>query len=75
MQKEHIEILNTFASTHTLAEGLNVNVSEHFKHFEAKNKDVGAKAEDIVLLSDIIRGAENFMYFLERNGYKIGRGK
>ena len=71
MDKNHLKLLNKFAQTHTLAEHIKVDITEYCKSFKPKYETSYAKYEDCNLLSDIIRGAESFLYFLERNNYII----
>ena len=68
------KILNEFANGHTLAKDMEIYLSLGTDHYEARDGG-GAKFEDVNLLSSIVRGAENFCYFLKRNGYVIKKGK
>lgn len=65
--KEMYQIIQDFAQKHTLARDVGVTVNEHTKQFWAHPGTL-AKYEDIVLFSDIIRGAEHFMMWLRREG-------
>jgi hypothetical protein len=65
--REMYQILEDFANSHTLARDLEVEITEHCKRFTAL-PDTPAKYEDVVLLSDIVRGAEHFMMWLRREG-------
>jgi hypothetical protein len=75
MNKKLLKLLNEFANSHSLAREIMVTISDNHKHFQPRNKDSYAKYEEANLLASIIVGAENFCYFLERNGYRIQKGK
>jgi len=60
-------ILEDFANRHTLARDIEVSITGNCKSFTAL-PDTPAKYEDVVLLSDIVRGAEHFMMWLRREG-------
>ena len=64
---EMYKILEDFANGHTLARDFEVSINGHSKRFTAL-PDTPAKYEDVVLLSDIVRGAEHFMMWLRREG-------
>jgi hypothetical protein len=64
------QLLTDFANDHPLSEGLEVEVRSGSVGMKTIN-ETGGKYEYAVLLGDIIKGAEHFCYFLERNGYKI----
>ena len=65
--REMYQILQDFAQNHTLARDVEVMITEHSKQFLA-HPDTFAKYEDVVLLSDIVRGTEHFMMWLRREG-------
>ena len=73
MKTDWYEVLNDFANTHTLAKHVNINIDEGHTSLTAKNETVGPKYEDCNLLVEIMRGAENFVYYLRRNGYVLKR--
>lgn len=75
MKKESLKILNDFANSHTLASNIKVEIGPYNKSFKPRKAHSFAKYEDANLLSSIICGAENFLYFLERNGYNITKRK
>jgi hypothetical protein len=64
---EMYRILDDFANSHTLARDLEVRITEHSKSFTAL-PDTPAKYEDVVLLSQLVLGAEHFMMWLRREG-------
>jgi hypothetical protein len=71
MKKENLKILNDFSNDHVLATHIKVEISDYNKSFKPRQSNGAAKYEDANLLSSIICGAENLVYYLERNGYKI----
>ena len=75
MTKKYLKLINDFANDQTLAKDINVEITEYCKSFKPKEGVAGAKYEDANLLSDIIMGAENLLYYLERNGYEIVKRK
>lgn len=64
---EMSRILQDFAQAHTLAKDVRVEITEHSKLFTATSEE-GAKYEDIVLLGEIVRGAEHFLMWARRTG-------
>lgn len=70
MNKKNLEIINKFANSSPLAENISVEIRDYVTSYTSKNT-TGAKYEDCVLLASLIQGATHFIYFLERNGYKI----
>jgi hypothetical protein len=71
MNKKHLNLVNIFADTHSLADQIRVVITEHNVSMTPRYDGSYAKYEDANLLSSIIQGAESFIYFLERNNYKI----
>ena len=74
MDKKYLKLLNEFANSHSLAAQIRVEISDNSKSFKPRFPDSYAKYEEANLLASIIVGAENFCYFLEREGYKIEMG-
>ena len=75
MDKKFLKLLNEFANSHSLATEIEVDISDHHKSFKPRQGYEGAKYEEANLLASIIVGAENFCYFLQRNGYTLRRVK
>ena len=71
MNKDYYKILNMFANDSPLATNIKVDITGTHKSFKPRFKDSKAYYEDANLLSTIITGAENFCWWLERNGFKI----
>jgi hypothetical protein len=71
MNKTNLKLINEFANDHTLAEHIEVTITDNHKSFKPRYPVSVAKYEDANLLASLIAGAESFCYFLERNGYKI----
>lgn len=65
------DLLTDFANQHSLADGIVCSVQSGSTRMVSISKETGSKYEEAVLLGDLIKGAEHFYYFLERNGYKI----
>ena len=75
MDKKYLKLLNEFANSHSLSTNIEVNIGEYNKSFTPRKGYEGAKYEEANLLASIIVGAENFCYFLQRNGYKISQNR
>ena len=75
MNKKNLELLNDFVNDHVLATHIKVELRENHTSFKQRNSDSKSYYEDCNLLADMLRGAESFCYYLERNGYKIIRSK
>ena len=71
MKTEYLKLLNEFANSHSLSTNIEVNITDHHKSFKPRFEGADARYEEANLLSSIIVGAENFCYFLQRNGYTI----
>ena len=70
------EILEKFINDSPVATNIKVSVSSYYKSFKPRNPfDNKAYYEDCNMLSSILMGAENFCYWLRRNGYEIKRKK
>ena len=57
--------LEMFANQHTLAKDIKVEITGGGKRFTAKDKE-GGRYEDVVLLSDIVLGAEHYLMWKRR---------
>ena len=57
--------LERFANSHTLAKDIKVEVTGGCKRFTAKDKE-GGRYEDVVLLSNIVLGAEHYLLWKRR---------
>ena len=79
IDKQINALLNEFANNTSVATGgeICVNISTGDSSYTPKNKDSYMKFEDCNMLHDLIGGATQFLYFLERAGYKVikKRGK
>ena len=74
MNKKLLKLLNEFANSHSLAEHIRVDITPYHKSFTPREGATQqARYEEANLLSSIIVGAENFCYFLERNGYVVNK--
>ena len=69
--KKMYELLTKFANDNTLAEDIDVHVSANRTSLKAKDEEKGAKYEDAQLLSELIRGAEHFLFWVRRNKIKL----
>ena len=68
---KHLKLLNEFAQDKADLFDVDVEVGEHRTSFKPKDPAHGAYYEDVLALSSNITGATSFIYWLERNGYKI----
>ena len=69
--KQQNELLEKFINDSPLATGIQVTVTQHHKSFKPRLPSSVANYEDCNLLSAILMGAENLVYWLRRNGYTI----
>lgn len=75
-KKKHLKILNEFANKNNLANGnIDITITPCGKSFKPRYGT--ANYEDVMLLANIIQGAEYFLFWLARNGYDVRkkRGK
>jgi len=73
-EKQSYKLLNTFANSHSVSLGGNIKAEIGHTGTRLYPRDCeGMKCEDVIYLSDIIRGAQQFCYFLSRNKYNIVR--
>lgn len=63
--KQMYKKLEEFANSHILANNIKVTISVCGKRFKAKNKE-SSRYEDVVLLSNIILGAEHYLMWKRR---------
>ena len=68
------KLLEKFINDSPLATGIQVTVTQHHKTFKPRLPSSVANYEDCNLLSAILMGAENFLWWARRNGYKITKG-
>lgn len=73
--KQQSALLETFINDSPIAEHIKVEISVAHKSFKPREEGSPAHYEDANLLSSILMGAENFCYWLRRNGYVIRRKK
>ena len=69
--KQQNELLEKFINDSLLATEIKVEVTANRKSFKPRYPESEAHYEDCNLLSAILMGAENLMYWLRRNGYTI----
>ena len=62
---EMYRILNDFAKGHTLAEHLEVEITQNIWSFKPKDDDV-AKYEDVQLLKELVQGAYHLLMWARR---------
>ena len=74
--KERCQLLEMFANETSIAKGggIKVEYSEHYTRFTPTEGYGSFKCEDSKLLGEIIMGATHFLFWLNRNGYKIRKG-
>ena len=68
-------LLEKFINDSPLAKEIKVEVTEHSQRFTPKFKGAEAHYEDAKLLSSILMGAENLLFWLRRNNYTIIKKK
>ena len=67
---KHLKILNEFAKDKGKAIGVKISISD-FRTSFIPLPNAWAKYEDVTMLSSVLTGAQHFIFWLERNGYKI----
>ena len=73
--KQQRKILEDFINDSPIATHIQIKIYAHSKSFTPRSPNDGkAHYEDANLLMSILMGAENFCYWLRRNGYKIKKG-
>jgi hypothetical protein len=65
------ELLEKFANSTVLSTNIKVEKTEHSTHFMPRDGKDGMFYEECVLLSNILQGAEHFLWWLRRNNYRI----
>lgn len=70
-------ILSDFANDLSVCKGGGIKITYGVlgTHFDPKEGVDGFRYEDGNYVHDTIKGAESFLYYLERNGYKIVKRK
>ncbi len=63
--KQMCRELEKFANAHTLAQHVDVSITEYCKTIKAKD-DSSARYEDVCLLNSIIQGAEHYLMWKRR---------
>ena len=69
--EQQSRLLEQFINDSPMARSINVQVMTNHKTFKPRHPGSEAHYEDANLLSSILMGAENFCYWLRRNGYTI----
>ena len=64
--KKMHKLLEQYANDIPLAKDIKVDISRFRKSFVPKDEEVGARYEDVILLSQLIQGAEHFLYWARR---------
>ena len=67
-EKKMYKLLTNFANDSPLAKDMDIEITSYNKSFEAKDKRKGANYNDVILLSDLVRGAEQFLFWVVRKG-------
>jgi len=76
MNKKNLKVINEFANDNAINnDKFDVIISEYNTCIKPLVDSTRPYYEDCCLLHDLIRGAEHFIFFLERNGYIIKKGK
>jgi hypothetical protein len=77
MSPKNLKLLNEFVNDHSLCKGggITCTITEHGCEMTHSWDDGSFKCEDSNMLHDIIRGAEQLIWYLERNGYEIRKAR
>ena len=75
--KERCRMLETFANQHSIAKGggIHVTYTEFSTGFNPTPEHDGFHFEDSEYLRQILMGASQFLYYLERKGFEIKKRK
>ena len=73
--EQQSKLLEKFINNSPLATEIQVTVTHNTKSFKPRFDGARARYEDANILSSILMGAENFCYWLRKNGYSITRRK
>ena len=73
MTKNYLKVINDFANSSPMATEIKVEISEYVTSMKPRHENSKCYYEHAELLSSLIRGAEHFCYYLQRNGYEIRR--
>jgi len=75
--KQRCQMLEDFANQHSIAKGGGIHVSytEFSTRFKPTPEHDGFNYEDSEYLRQILMGASQFIYYLEREGYEIKKGR
>ena len=68
---KHLKLLNKFAQDKADLFDVDVCITDHGSSYKPKDPDHGCHYEDVMALASNITGAQVFIYWLERHGYKI----
>ena len=81
--KKYLELLNEFANDLSTVRGggIDVVITDHSVEMKPRPQDgryyatpdQTVRYEDGNYVADIIKGAQSLLYYLERNGYVIGK--
>ena len=73
MKKKNLKILNHFANNHSVSIGgsVDITIESGYTNFKPRGEVYSMKFEDVVFLSDMIQSAKYFIWYLEREGYKV----
>jgi len=76
-EEKRRELLEAFANDLSVVKGGGMKIIVNHGHtsFVPREGYPGFKYEDSNYVYDTLRGAETFMFYLERQGYKIVGGK
>ena len=64
--KKMIKLLEQFAKDSPLSKDLDIDFSINYKSYNAKDGTKGACYNNIILLSELVRGAEHFLFWARR---------
>lgn len=69
--REQSELLEKFINDNTIAHDIKVTITEHSTSMSPKPPATAMRYEDTDLLTDILKGASHFCYWLRRNSYTL----
>lgn len=75
--KDRLKIINEYIESLSIVKGGNIKVTktDHATHYTPSEVPIGMKFEDCEYLTELIHGAEQFVWFLARNNYKLVKTK
>ena len=69
--KKMYKLINKFINNTSIVNGGDIDVVVTVNRTSMKPNKEGMKYEDCLLINELLRGSESFLFWLRRNGYDI----